>query len=998
MKRLFTCLTLILLMFISSCVQPAKYRSQKPKTVPISIQRMKLEKPILSIETGGHQGLIKDVIFTSDERYLVSASVDKTIRVWDTSTGEIVRILRGQVGKGSEGKIQAAALAPDDRLLAVGGWMAHGFGIDDDKVGNIRLINLQTGEIKALFKGHRNVVLGLAFSPHGNRLISGSSDKDARIWDIRTHRTIHVLKGHKKRIYAVEFSPDGTLAITGSDDHTLKLWSTKSGSLIRTLKGHTDYVKTVAFTPDGKYILSGSWDKTIRLWDGRSGKFIKVIARQNRRVLKISISPDSKYVLSGIGMAGSGGNECRIFSIPFGNKITTFDKHKNIVAATDISPGGKTASTGGGAAMEIYIWDLSTGKVKQKMVGKGKRIPSVGFSKDGRYIAWGRIFKRFDLFQHGPLQRTFQIKSDSKTFELAMGRELSSDNGYHGGIESAGSWSIRTKNGKYHKTLEILKNGRLANKITRGATDGNRHSSLTLTPDGQKVISGGSGGWITSYNPQSGKKIHDFIGHTGDVWGVAVSPDSRLLVSGSDDQTVKLWEIEAGKLLLTIFQGTDNEWVAWTPEGFFDCSPGGVKYIGYHINRGEDKAADYVRIDQVYDQFYRPDLVAMKLEGRYDSEIQAELRKVNIDKILAGGAPPTVEFLSPAQGSIVKERDITLKIKLIDKGGGVGRLVYRINGVTIGTEEGNRGILLAKRKMEESIVVEKLITLAPGKNRITVMAYNAKNEIESRPVSTNLFLKDSISEKPSLYVLCIGINEYRDRALKLNYSVSDSRALANEINKTGENLFDTVNVNILIDSEATLAGIEKMFDKLSKKVKTNDVFMFFIAGHGMNLDGKYHFIPWELIYKNADSVRNNSLTQGRLQTLLAKIPALKSIVLLDTCNSGAFAKPTSRGLAEKTAMDKLMRATGRATIAGSSESQVALEGYRGHGVFTYALIQALKGNADRSGNNNGEISVNELAEYVSEEVPKITFRKWGYEQFPMQNLYGRSFPIGLVRQ
>ena len=179
---------------------------------------------------------------------------------------------------------------------------------------------------------------------------------------------------------------------------------------------------------------------------------------------------------------------------------------------------------------------------------------------------------------------------------------------------------------------------------------------------------------------------------------------------------------------------------------------------------------------------------------------------------------------------------------------------------------------------------------------------------------------------------------------------------------------------------------------------TNDVFVLFLAGHGMNLDGKYYFIPWELVYQNEDSVRKNSLSQEKLQKLLSKVSALKSMILLDTCNSGAYAKFASRGLAEKTAMNKLMRATGRATLAGSSESQVALEGYMNHGVFSYVVIQALRGFADKKGNNNGEISINELAEYVCDKVPKLTFKKWGFEQFPMQALYGRSFPIGLLNQ
>lgn len=147
------------------------------------------DKPILTIDTGGHKAKIKDVMFTKYGTYLVSASNDKTIRVWDTSTGEVVRVLRGQIGTGNEGKIYAAALSPDDRLLAVGGYLSR---------GGIRLIDFQTGEVKALLIGHSNVISGLAFSPDGNKLISGSSDKTARIWNVRTQRTIHVLNGRHK--------------------------------------------------------------------------------------------------------------------------------------------------------------------------------------------------------------------------------------------------------------------------------------------------------------------------------------------------------------------------------------------------------------------------------------------------------------------------------------------------------------------------------------------------------------------------------------------------------------------------------------------------------------------------------------------------------------------------------------------------------------------------------------------------------------------------------
>ena len=102
----------------------------------------------------------------------------------------------------------------------------------------------------------------------------------------------------------------------------------------------------------------------------------------------------------------------------------------------------------------------------------------------------------------------------------------------------------------------------------------------------------------------------------------------------------------------------------------------------------------------------------------------------------------------------------------------------------------------------------------------------------------------------------------------------------------------------------------------------------------------------------------------------------------------------SRGIVEKTAIDRLMRATGRAMLAASSELEQALEGHKNHGVFTYTLLEGLKGNADMQGNNNGSVEISELADYVREEVPKITQQKFGYEQIPMRYLHGDPFAIG----
>jgi len=128
----------------------------KPSTPPVT------SPPILQLDPGGHKALIMDIAFTPDGKYLISASNDKTIRVWDLAQPGTARILRGQIGAGDEGKIYAMALAPDGRTLAVGDLWQKDMEYNDDKVGDIRLQDLATGRILGLLRGHTNVILMLS--------------------------------------------------------------------------------------------------------------------------------------------------------------------------------------------------------------------------------------------------------------------------------------------------------------------------------------------------------------------------------------------------------------------------------------------------------------------------------------------------------------------------------------------------------------------------------------------------------------------------------------------------------------------------------------------------------------------------------------------------------------------------------------------------------------------------------------------------------------------
>jgi hypothetical protein len=121
-------------------------------------------------------------------------------------------------------------------------------------------------------RGHLSGVMSVAFSPDGQRIVTGSDDNTAKVWDVASGEALLTLKGHRARIWSVAFSPDGQRIVTGSWDATAKVWEAASGQELVTLRGHTEDIWSVAFSPDGRRIVTGSADKTAKVWDTASGK------------------------------------------------------------------------------------------------------------------------------------------------------------------------------------------------------------------------------------------------------------------------------------------------------------------------------------------------------------------------------------------------------------------------------------------------------------------------------------------------------------------------------------------------------------------------------------------------------------------------------------------------------------------------------------------------------------------------------------------------------
>jgi WD40 repeat protein/tetratricopeptide (TPR) repeat protein len=493
-------------------------RNEKPENKSLAL-------PVNTLK--GHEGWVNSVGFSPDGKQLASGSEDKTIKIWDVTTGKVLNTL-----KGHEGWVNSVGFSPDGKQLASG---------SGDKT--IKIWDVTTGKVLNTLKGHEDSVWSVGFSPDGKQLASGSGDKTIKIWDVTTGKVLNTLKGHESWVYSVGFSPDGKQLASGSGDTTIKIWDVTTGKVLNTLKGHEDSVFSAGFSPDGKKLASGSEDKTIKIWDVTTGKILNTLPSERyankghqSSVRSVGFSPDGQQLAS-----GSRDKTIKIWDVTTGKVLNTLKGHESLVNSVEFSPDGQQLASGS-RDKTIKIWNVTTGKVlntlpSERYANKGHEgyVDSVGFSPDGKQLASGSGDKTI------------------KIWDVTTGKVLNTLKGHEGSVISVGFSPNGKKlaSGSYDKTIKIwdVTTGKVL-KTLKG------HESWVLSvgfsPDGKKLASGSADKTIKIWDVTTGKVLNTLKGHVGYVGSVGFSPDGKKLASGSADKTIKIWDVTTGKLLNTL--------------------------------------------------------------------------------------------------------------------------------------------------------------------------------------------------------------------------------------------------------------------------------------------------------------------------------------------------------------------------------------------------------------------------------------------------------------
>ncbi|MDW6061466.1 hypothetical protein SAZ11_29920 [Streptomyces sp. FXJ1.4098] len=536
----------------------------------------------------GHAGSVTSVAFSPDGRTLAVAD-GREVRLRDADTGRVRRTLTPRAGA-----MMTLAFSPDGRTLATG-----------RSDGLVRLWDAGTGRPRATLTGHADTVASVAFSPDGRTLATGAIDRKVRLWDARTGRVRTSFTGDSEGVLAVAFSPDGRTLATGGGERSVRLWNAGTGELRDTLPelgparslafspdgralatggggshvrlwdldagrardafslGYDGPVSSVAFSPDGRTLATGGDRGLLRQWDVATGRARDILARQPGGVLSVAFAPDGRTLASGNGRDdtvklwdAATGEQRRSLTLgpreaipslafsPDGLTLATgrYDGpvilwnpdtgtrrglygHTDFVRSVAFSPDGRTLATGSNDKT-ARLWDVASGRARQVLRGHDKGVLSAAFSPDGRTLATTGIDRTVRLW-------------DAKT-----GRALRTLKGHTDAVWSAAF----SRDGRTLATGSADGSVRLwdvASGRARDVLDGHTKSvqSVAFSPDGRTLASGG-GETVRLWDAASGESRGSLRGHTDGVWAVAFSPDGRTLATGSDDETVRLWDVD----------------------------------------------------------------------------------------------------------------------------------------------------------------------------------------------------------------------------------------------------------------------------------------------------------------------------------------------------------------------------------------------------------------------------------------------------------------------
>ena len=923
---------------------------------------------------------LSDLQISNDGKLLLTVSFSKKMSIWDFRSGKILRNIR----EGYE-DIREAIITPDSRYII----SLHESETYMKDRNEIRVWNLQTGEL--LNTINQKKARTICVSPNNTHLIVGYFDGTLGLYDFKKGKRIKRSKAFSNGVQSVDISPQDGKYIVTTTYGTAKIFNIESGDLVDSVLIRNSRNSKAKFSPNGKDILFKYLDHSLRSYDYLSGSSNRILRGMRGSIDVVKFSTDGKNVLS----AGDG---VRIW----GRKFRVIDKRRNFASFSQDNRFIISGALGG-----LSKWDVSTGHEDSNI--ETVTISKLLYTESEKYAItennrWGvdlwdlekkSVLKTYKPPVKGSLSLLESLNlsdwnNQSATFlwNTFTGTDInkfSKEDDYIRSVDiTADGQSIiiggdvrRLSPYKHEVLVRLcnLKSGRI--KTFKGHKW--KVNSVSFSPDNTHFITGSDDRSVKLWNINDHQPVRTFLGHSNSVEAVSFSPNGELIISGSKDNTMKLWKAKSGELLGTFYLFGDEDWLVVTPSGQFDGTDGAMEQL-YYV-----KGLDVLPLSSFYEKFYTPRLVSILLS---EEELISTVES-NFNFAL----PPTIEVLNPISGSKLDNNQVTVAIRAVDQGGGIDEIRLYHNGKLVNTTQ--RGF--------QSTGQTKTFTvnLVAGENRLKATAFNDQRT-ESTPDEIVVYYEGA-KATADLFLVVIGINQYRNSTYNLNYALTDAAAFKNTLESGASSIFSNISTTYIRDTDATKSRIINALNNIKSQAGPEDMFVFYYAGHGVMNEGidyekDFYLVPYNVtkLYAADDMLAQKAISSKEITELSRSIAAQKQLFVLDACQSGgALQQVASRGAAEEKAIAQLARSTGTYWLTASGSEQFATEFQQlGHGVFTYAILEGLKGNAD---SGDQKITAKELGAFIEDKVPELTEQYRGQAQFPRSYGFGQDFPLVIVK-
>jgi WD40 repeat protein len=914
------------------------------------------KNPILRVNAGMHTDVVQRIATDADNRYLVTGSNDKTVKVWELATGRLIKTLRPPIGDGSEGEIQAIAISPDGRTVACGGIT----GFEWDHSVSIYFFSVDSGVLIKRISGLPDAAFHLAYSRDGALLFAGLGGQGIRVFDTRNYEPVFADTDYQDSVYSGDFDNAGKL-VTASLDGYIRLYHEKGRVFTLTHKTKTPAGGrpfAIRFAPDGSKVAVGfSESPKVEIFSGRDLSYQYAADTANSDASDfcgVAWSPDGQELYA----AGRSSSSDILKWTDFGRgkRKTINGSESTIDQLVPLKNGGVAFAAADPAFGVINSSDQRILFVRSAQVDFSAARASLMLSNNGEEVQVKYGFQGETRVRINTRERSVKLIQPSNT--------MSGKPALSGPVTGAEGLQITDWENAYDPKLNGSPLKLLPHEVSQAFAIAPNHKVFLLGTE-----------WYLRLFDKSGRQRWAVASH-GVAWAVNISGDGRIAVAAFGDGTIRWYRLSDGKELLAFFPHNDKQrWVFWTPSGYYDASPGAEDLIGWHINNGKDNAADFFPISRFRSQYYRPDIVASVLET-LNEEQAVTLANNNAGRNtrtipVATALPPLVSILSPADGTTVRKTEMTIRYSARSRmGEPITRVEARVNGNPVKVENLESTAGEVTRSMT--------IPLPTRDSTVAVIARNRNGASEPAFIRFKWVggaEEQGIDVRPVLRVLAIGVSNYTDKSLRdgVQYAAKDAADFVKAVSSQKGTLYKDVQSMVLTDEKAaTKEDILSGLAWIQEQTTANDVAMIFMSGHGVNDSNlRYFFLP-----ERANITTNGTLfvTAVRDADIIDTVKFMQGIVLLfvDTCHSGNIMAATKGGAPDDIngLINQLINVEKQGVIFTSSTGSQSSRQVPGNGAFTKAVVEGFSGKAAVQGSSS--ITVTSLGVYVEQRVRDLT--------------------------